>query len=746
MANNEKLNISYTIRAVDKFSRVHDKLERQFDSLQRSAAQMEAIDPDIHVSASTEGAEDDLSDVNRKARAIPNFVPIRIQTFGGGSFRQLANRLETVSTISRSMVMGGIFTALPMLSPILASTAGGAGALASALTSAGVGAAGFAAVAIPALTGIFDANEKVQAAQEAVANAEGPEEKAAALEKLEGIYDSLSGAQTKTLNKMQDFSSFYSDFAKQFEQPILDTFRGSMDAARTLLEELEPAIQDVSNRVSSLMDAFNRNLKTDDMQAFFDWVNSTAAPYLEELTKGVGNFLMGFGNMMVAFNPLADSFMDGFLNMSEKFREWSSTLENNEAFQNFISYVQEQGPKVLELFGNLVQFLVAFGQAMAPLGELILEFANHFLRLGTELLQNNKFISTLVGLIPVVVGVFKLFAPVIKLVGMLISKLGPVVSWIITTFSRWAPWIMRVASMLIRFSNPIGWVINGVILLGTIVVTQWDKITKWTSNLVSNVKKWFRNMRDKVVSTITDLTVKAVNKFIELKDKAIEKAGDLLAGVKRKFNEIRTAIANKVQAAKDAVSEKFEDIKSAVSEKMGDVKSSIEELWGEAVEFLKGIDLFDIGQDIIQGLINGIKDMGGNLVGSIGGIVTNAVDSAKKKLGINSPSKVFMEIGQFTGAGLVKGLDRMDSKVARASERMANAAIVREYPGVRTPSPRDYQLAAQLSRGRAEAEAAGGATFNNSPTFVFNDANPKPSEIARKEKQTMRNWAASVNF
>lgn len=212
MANNEKLNISYTIRAVDKFSRVHDKLERQFDSLQRSAAQMEAIDPDIHVSASTEGAEDDLSDVNRKARAIPNFVPIRIQTFGGGSFRQLANRLETVSTISRSMVMGGIFTALPMLSPILASTAGGAGALASALTSAGVGAAGFAAVAIPALTGIFDANEKVQAAQEAVANAEGPEEKAAALEKLEGIYDSLSGAQTKTLNKMQDFSSFYSDF------------------------------------------------------------------------------------------------------------------------------------------------------------------------------------------------------------------------------------------------------------------------------------------------------------------------------------------------------------------------------------------------------------------------------------------------------------------------------------------------------------------------------------------------------
>ena len=62
--------------------------------------------------------------------------------------------------------------------------------------------------------------------------------------------------------------------------------------------------------------------------------------------------------------------------------------------------------------------------------------------------------------------------------------------------------------------------------------------------------------------------------------------------------------------------------------------------------------------------------MGSSVVGAIGGIVTNAIDSAKKKLGINSPSRVFRKIGEGTGQGLINGLENKEIDVKKASQRL----------------------------------------------------------------------------
>src|SRR5690606_17454247 len=51
------------------------------------------------------------------------------------------------------------------------------------------------------------------------------------------------------------------------------------------------------------------------------------------------------------------------------------------------------------------------------------------------------------------------------------------------------------------------------------------------------------------------------------------------------------------------------------------------------------------------------------------------VEKAKSLLKIKSPSRVFKEIGEFTGEGLAEGITDSIRMVERASERMTNAII-----------------------------------------------------------------------
>ena len=78
---------------------------------------------------------------------------------------------------------------------------------------------------------------------------------------------------------------------------------------------------------------------------------------------------------------------------------------------------------------------------------------------------------------------------------------------------------------------------------------------------------------------------------------------------------------------------------------------------------------------MIQGLINGIKAMGSKVAGAIGSVVNSAVSSAKKLLGIKSPSRVFRQIGDDTGEGLVLGLKDKETDVVKASKRLSNGVI-----------------------------------------------------------------------
>lgn len=81
-------------------------------------------------------------------------------------------------------------------------------------------------------------------------------------------------------------------------------------------------------------------------------------------------------------------------------------------------------------------------------------------------------------------------------------------------------------------------------------------------------------------------------------------------------------------------------------------------------------DWGQIGRDIIDGLINGLKSMLSSLANAAESIAKSVGDTFKDLLGIGSPSKVFMQYGVWTDEGYAIGLDKGTKKIESAFQNM----------------------------------------------------------------------------
>jgi phage-related minor tail protein len=145
--------------------------------------------------------------------------------------------------------------------------------------------------------------------------------------------------------------------------------------------------------------------------------------------------------------------------------------------------------------------------------------------------------------------------------------------------------------------------------------------------------------------------------------------------IKAKTKEIWSAIKSWLSetwsSIKSNASEKWESMKRTISEKMDSAKSKIKEIWNSILSFLRGINLYEIGKNIIQGLLNGIASMARRVFAKVQEIANGIKTRIKSALGIASPSKVMMEFGQNTVQGFINGMQSLIPAVRDVSDRIA---------------------------------------------------------------------------
>lgn len=116
----------------------------------------------------------------------------------------------------------------------------------------------------------------------------------------------------------------------------------------------------------------------------------------------------------------------------------------------------------------------------------------------------------------------------------------------------------------------------------------------------------------------------------------------------------------------DGIKEKWPAIKTAVSDTIEKAKEGFANM---------GTKLLQAGRDLIQGFIDGLAEKAGAVVSKATEIAGGAVEAVKNFLGINSPSRVFMEIGKYTAEGMAVGLDKYAYMAERSATDVANGVL-----------------------------------------------------------------------
>ena len=143
-------------------------------------------------------------------------------------------------------------------------------------------------------------------------------------------------------------------------------------------------------------------------------------------------------------------------------------------------------------------------------------------------------------------------------------------------------------------------------------------------------------------------------------------------GVSGWVSGIKSVISGGVNFIKQVWSLGWNGIKTTISTNAKGVLQIAKEIPGKIKGFFTSLPgmLKEIGRNIIQGLVNGIKGSLGAVMSAAKGIVDQIPGPIKKALGIHSPSRVMAQIGKWITEGLVKGMLGGTKKVASTSKKL----------------------------------------------------------------------------
>ncbi|MFF0831026.1 hypothetical protein ACFYU8_29725 [Brevibacillus sp. NPDC003359] len=291
-----------------------------------------------------------------------------------------------------------------------------------------------------------------------------------------------------------------------------------------------------------------------------------------------------------------------------------------------------------------------------------------------------------------------------------------------------AGWAMMAPFLpLIAIALLVGAAIAGVILIfknwGTIgpwLAQKWQAFKTWTVNIFNSVVQFFKTWG----STILVILGGPVAWVAAL--------------IYKYWDQIKAFTFSVFLGIWNYLTSTWNNIINTVANAGTTIWSKIQSIWSQITGYLTGINLFDIGKNIIQGMIDGIGSMATALMDKMKAIGDGITDKIKSILGIHSPSRVMMEVGYFTGEGLAKGIENTQPMVAAASTGLADdvtAPYEYDMPVAKLPPAKATGAQPGAGGGTMKMEVVikldvtGGADAKQAGTAIATELKPALQEI-----------------
>lgn len=183
---------------------------------------------------------------------------------------------------------------------------------------------------------------------------------------------------------------------------LLPGLEKGIDAALTRLPGVRKVIREMAEGVGELAETAGRDLAPGgDWDNFLRYLDTDGKRAVVTFGEAIGDIANGLADMLVAFAPLNRNFADGFSGMAEAFAQWAAGLGENDDFQDFIDYIRTNGPRAIDMLGELVTALAGIVEAAAPIGAVTLPIITKFLDLIGKLASSplgGPFLAAVVGI------------------------------------------------------------------------------------------------------------------------------------------------------------------------------------------------------------------------------------------------------------------------------------------------------------------------------------------------------------
>lgn len=205
-------------------------------------------------------------------------------------------------------------------------------------------------------------------------------------------------------------------------------------------------------------------------------------------------------------------------------------------------------------------------------------------------------------------------------------------------------------------------------------------------------KKIFFDFAEKIIDSIFDFVPKAIDKLAdiliwikELPNKFFYYAGLAVGTLWKKITE-----TDWLELGSKVLNGIVNGIKN-IANSLSDFGSK---LWNKAWESIKNTDWKKIGSNILDGIINGMFNIGKKLK-SWG---TSFVDGIKDSLGIHSPSRLVIDakVGNYTTDGIIVGMKKEIPKIKITAQEMVGE-VSRTFARGDFDLPLNYQIQSNTS-------------------------------------------------
>ena len=326
----------------------------------------------------------------------------------------------------------------------------------------------------------------------------------------------------------------------------------------------------------------------------------------------------------------------------------------------FKGFVSSAGPALTQI-GNVFQ------SSFAPVGQIVSGQLLPALQPFMKACQNLGS-----AIMPVLNAAFQAFMPVL---GSLVAKLTEVGATIMSTvtpvINNMAAVVQAALPTIQAAFTTVASTIQGVIdavfpYIQTVITSAMNVINAIITTVLAAVKgDW-----DGVWAGIGNIISTIWNGIKNNVSAGINAVSGVISSVMGYITAYWSGVWN---AVKGLVSSVWNGITSAVSNGVNNVLDTVRGIGGKIKGAFSGAGswLLSAGQNIIMGLVNGIKNAIGAAVNAAKSAASNVVNAAKSALGIHSPSRVFRdEVGKMIPAGLGKGVESNMSLAVNPVQRM----------------------------------------------------------------------------